>query len=49
MAIKDLEPEESYKYVGVTEGDGIQNSSMKEEEIGHSQKLKRLTLKFVNF
>ena len=48
-AIKDLEPEESYKYVGVTEGDGIQNSSMKEEEIGHSQKLKRLTLKFVNF
>ena len=31
--IKDLEPEESYKYVGVTEGDGIQYSSMREKKI----------------
>ena len=29
--IKDLEPKESYKYLGVTEGDGIQHSSMREE------------------
>ena len=29
--IKDLEPEESYKYLGVTEGDGIQTSSMREK------------------
>ena len=29
--IKDLEPEESYKYLGVTEGDGIQHSSMREK------------------
>ena len=31
MTIKDLEPEESYKYLGVTEGDGIQHSSMREK------------------
>ena len=29
--IKDLEPEESYKYLGVTEGDGTQHSSMREK------------------
>ena len=29
--IKDLEPEESYKYLGVTEGDGIQHSSVREK------------------
>ena len=29
--IKDLEPEESYNYLGVTEGDGIQHSSMREK------------------
>ena len=29
--IKDLEPEESYKYLGVTEGDGIQHSAMREK------------------
>ena len=29
--IKDPEPEESYKYLGVTEGDGIQHSSMREK------------------
>ena len=29
--ITDLEPEESYKYLGVTEGDGIQHSSMREK------------------
>ena len=29
--IKNLEPEESYKYLGVTEGDGIQHSSMREK------------------
>ena len=29
--IKDLEPEESYKCLGVTEGDGIQHSSMREK------------------
>ena len=28
--IKDIEPEESYKYLGVTEGDGMQHSSMRE-------------------
>ena len=28
---KDLEPEESYKYLGVTEGDGMQHSSMREK------------------
>ena len=28
--IKDLEPEESYEYLGVTEGNGIQHSSMRE-------------------
>ena len=28
--IKDLEPKESYKYLGVTDGDGIQHSSMRE-------------------
>ena len=27
--VKDLEPEESYKYLGVTEGDWIQHSSMR--------------------
>ena len=29
--IKDLKPEESYKCLGVTEGDGIQNSSMRKK------------------
>ena len=29
--IKDFEPEESYKYLVVTEGDGIQNSFMREK------------------
>ena len=29
--IKDLEPEESYKYLGVTEVDGIQHSSMRDK------------------
>ena len=29
--IKDLEPEENYKYLGVTEGDGIQDSSIGEK------------------
>ena len=29
--IKDLEPEESYKYLRVTEGDGIQHSSTREK------------------
>ena len=29
--IKDLEPKQSYKYLGVTEGDEIQHSSMREE------------------
>ena len=29
--IKDLEPLENYKYLRVTEGDGIQHSSMREE------------------
>ena len=29
--IKDLKPEESYKYLGLTEGDRIQNSSMREK------------------
>ena len=29
--ITDLEPEESYKYLGVTEGDGMQHSSMREK------------------
>ena len=29
--IKDFEPEESYKYLGVTEGDGIQHSSVREK------------------
>ena len=28
--IKDIEPEESYKYIWVTEGDEIQHSSMRE-------------------
>ena len=27
--IKDLEPEDNYKHLGVTEGDGIQHSSMR--------------------
>ena len=31
VIIKDLEPEESYKYLGVTEGNGIQHSSLKEK------------------
>ena len=31
MVIQDLEPEESYKYLEVTKGDGIQNSSMREK------------------
>ena len=31
VVIKDLEPQESYKYLGVTEGDGIQHSSMREK------------------
>ena len=30
---KDLEPEESYKYLGVTEGDGIQHFSMREKNM----------------
>ena len=29
--IKDLEPKENYKYLGLTEGDGIQHSSMREK------------------
>ena len=29
--VKDLKPEESYKCLGVTEGDGIQNSSMRKK------------------
>ena len=29
--IKDLETEESYKYLRITEGDGIQHSSMREK------------------
>ena len=29
--IKDLEPEQSYKYLGVTEGNGIQHSSLREK------------------
>ena len=29
--IKDLEPEENYRYLGVTEGNGIQDSSMREK------------------
>ena len=29
--IKDLEPKESYKYLGVTEVDGMQHSSMREK------------------
>ena len=29
--VKDLEPEESYKYLGVTEEDGMQHSSMREK------------------
>ena len=29
--IKDFEPEESYKYLRVTEGDEIQHSSMREK------------------
>ena len=29
--IKYLEPKESYKYLGVTKGDGIQYSSMREK------------------
>ena len=29
--VKDLEQEESYKYLGVTEKDGIQHSSMREK------------------
>ena len=28
--VNDLEPEESYKYLGVTEGDGIQYSPIRE-------------------
>ena len=31
MVIKDLEHQESYKYLGVTEGDGIQHSSKREK------------------
>ena len=31
MVIKDLEPQESYKYLGVTEEDGMQHPSMTEE------------------
>ena len=31
MIIKDFEPEKSFKYMGVTEGDGIQHSSMREK------------------
>ena len=31
IIIKDLEPEENYKYLGLTEGDGIQHSSMREK------------------
>ena len=27
--IKDIEPEKSYSYVGLTEGDGIEHSSMR--------------------
>ena len=33
--VKDLEPEESYKYLGVTKGDWIQYSSMR-EKIGNN-------------
>ena len=29
--IKELEQEESYKYLGINEGDGIQHSQMKEK------------------
>ena len=32
--IKDLEPKKSYKYVGVTKGDGIQHSPMRKKKIG---------------
>ena len=31
MVIKDLKPEESYKYLGVTEVDGTQHSYMWEK------------------
>ena len=31
MVIKDLEPRESYKYLAVTEGDSIQDYSVREK------------------
>ena len=44
-AIRDLEPEETYKYLGVNEGDGINHASMKEKIRKEYYRRIRLVLK----
>ena len=43
--IRDLDPEETYKYLGVNEGDGINHASMKEKIRKEYYRRIRLTLK----
>ena len=43
--IKELEQEESYKYLGINEGDGIQHSQMKEKIRKEYYRRVRLVLK----
>ena len=44
-AIRDLEPEDTYKYLGVNEGDGINHASMKEKIRKEYYRRIRLVLK----
>ena len=44
-AIRDLDPEETYKYLGVNEGDGINHASMKEKIRKEYYRRIRLVLK----
>ena len=44
-AIRDLDPEETYKYLGVNEGDGINHASMKEKIGKQYHRRIRLVLK----
>ena len=44
-AIRDLDPEETYKYLGVNEGDGINHASMKEKIRKEYNQRIRLVLK----
>ena len=44
-AIRDLDPDETYKYLGVNEGDGINHASMKEKIRKEYYRRIRLVLK----